>query len=83
MRALQLLVRDRFHWDRMMVTICHWVTSCPDCQACDYAHHEDPRRLLDAPTLFSKINIDVVFMPVNVPVCPRPGCLPEKVIVMA
>jgi hypothetical protein len=33
--------------------------------------------------LFSKINIDVVFMPVNVSARPRPGCLPEKAIVMA
>lgn len=63
--ALYSLVADRFYWDGMMKDIEHWVRSCPECQARDRRHYEDPRRPVTVPTIFAKVTIDCFRMPVS------------------
>jgi hypothetical protein len=82
-KATMLKVSDRFVWDGMSGDVKHWVSSCPDCQARDKLRFEDIRARSDAPTIFSRLAIDVVYMPRNQVMGPLPeGVVPEKAIVV-
>lgn len=82
-KATMLKVSDRFVWDGMSGDIKHWVTSCPDCQARDKHRYEDLRQISPAPSIFSRLAIDCVYMPENEAMGPLPpGKSPERIIVI-
>jgi hypothetical protein len=62
--AMWASLRARFHWPHLRADIQHHVASCPQCQVRSTKKMEIPPTVSAPTTIFSKIYIDVMRMPV-------------------
>lgn len=56
-------LRDRFFWPHLFTDVKHHVASCDSCQKFSTRKVEIPLTVSASPTLFSKVYVDIMFMP--------------------